>query len=663
MVGIRQPVGISQAIWVSVVCDPSERNLHIYEERMLISLSRIDRRELREVEERQRLDKEIRRLIFSESMDEGKLKEAYTFTGGSLPYEEFKLLCARLKLPHGRETGFTARELGTYVDLLQREKSEPGSVQVSTSVEKKRKGGIVTVTVLAPDWAGLIDSIVSVIHERGYNVEYLQGFLTDKRKYGMITVSLVLASAAMKGFLKQREAIVGLLKSMARSDNVIMKLLKGEARKLQKYREVIAILRDLCSPDEVGEVAGKEAERFFASRPGAYIEERKPEDLAQQILVNYRFQSQVREQGGVRVAVSNIRTSRELLTAISVAGLDREIALDDVLQGVREFLPNYQRKYDKEFVTEHGVAVFRVEIQNARDTWLLDEELGELEMALTEKLKPKRRRIPLELRVGAELFGRLAIPQLLREATTSQRPQVYILPEFSRSGFAMFKILLVAPVKDKKLGELAISCVNRLNKIGGLFVTSATQPVSRRGQEVDIIDIRADTAVFEESEEIYGLIKGCLRAELGDFRDFDEGLRVLDVKRLKELTEVLSAKGIGEKFVRNLYYNTEDFFRVSASQEEVASHIRLGWKAYRKFRRTKEKVVTRSETEKGNLFCVVEEKKKMDMDMYLAPLRDYDFSLTRMDEPGAVILLFRIGKELHKLRRTEVRRLVSLFKQ
>lgn len=596
-------------------------------------------------------------------MENQKLKEAYSYISEPIDYEEFTKLSSRLKLPHGRESGFTPRELAVYVTLLQKETKDPDSVQVHTFIEGKNEGGVATITVLAPDWAGLIDSIVSVIHEKGYNLEYLQGFLVDKRKYGVITVSLELTSGAVENFLKEKETIERLLKSMARSDRVIMKLLKGEARKLQKYREVIAILQNLCSPDEVGEVIGEEAERFFASRPGAYIEERKPEDLAKQILTNYRFQLHVRKHGGVQVAVSNIETSRELLTAISVAGLDREIALDDVLQGLREYLPNYQRKYDKEFVTEHGVAVFRVEIQTEEGKWLDEDQLAELELMLTERLKQKRRRIPLEVRVGAELFGRLAIPQLLREAAMSQKPQVYILPEFSRRDFTQFKILLVAPIKNKRVGELAISCVNRLNKIDGLAVTSATQPVSKEGKEVDIIDVQADTAVFEESEEIYSTIKECLKRELGDFRDFDEGLRVLDVKRLKKLTEVLGSKGIDPKFVRNFYYNTEDFFRVSASEDEIASHIMLGWQAYQDFRKFKEKVVRNSNTESASLFCVVDEKAKMDIDMYLAPLRDYDFFLTRMEELGTVVLLFRVGRDEHALSSVEVERLLSLFQQ
>ncbi len=591
------------------------------------------------------------------------MKEAYTHLTETIDYDRFINLASKLRLPHGRESGFTARELATYVGLLHREEMEPESVQVSTSVEKTEEGGAVTFTVLAPDWVGLLDSIVGVIHEKEYNLGYLQGFLTGEGRYGVITVGFELDQIGIERFSGERETIEELLKSMARSDRVVTKLLRGEARKLQKYREVIATLQELCSPDEVAEVVGDEAERFFASRPGAYLEERRAEDLARQILTNYRFKVDVGENGGVRVAVSNIRAARELLTAISVAGLDREIALDDVLQTLREFVPSYQRKFDKEFVTDRGVAVFRIEIQTEEDKWLDDDQLTELELVLTERLRQKRRRIPLEVRVGAELFGRLAIPQLLREANISQIPQVYIIPEIARRDFTMFKILLVAPIKDKKLGELAISCVNRLNKIHGLSVTSATQPVLRQGKELDIIDVRADTAAFEESEDIYGVIKGSLREELGVFRDFDEGLRVLDVKRLKELSETLGSRGISEKFVKDFYYNTEDFFRVTASTEEVASHITLGWAAYREFRRVREKVVKHGKIERASLFCVVEEKKKMDMDMYLAPLREYDFFLTRMDEPGAIVLLFRIAREDKALSKGEVERFLSLFRQ
>ena len=596
-------------------------------------------------------------------MNGEKLRDAYQYVSDSIGYEEFASLASQLKLPYGKEAGFTSRELAAYVSLLQKVKDKPDSVHVDIVIEEKDRRSFATVTVLAPDWAGLLDSVVSVIHERGYNLEYLQGFLTRGGRYAVITVSLELSEKLTKRFLEEKATLERLLKSMARSDRAIMKLLRGEARKLQKYREVIAILHGLCSADEIAEIVGSEAERFFASRPGAYIEERKPDDLAKQILTNYRFQREVEAHGGVKVSVSNIETSKELLTAVSVVGLDREIALDDVLQGLREFLVDFQRKYDKEFVTDQGVAVFRVEIQTAEGTWLEEGQLTELELMLTEKLKQKQRRVPLEVRMGAELFGRLAIPQLLKEAAISQKPQVYIFPELSQRDSALFKILLVAPVKDKKAGELAISCVNRLNRITGLSVTSTTQPIAREGREVDIIDVKADTTIFEESEDIYGTIKDCLREEIGDFRDFDEGLRVLDVKRLKELTEMLAAQGVDSKFVRNFYYNTEDFFRVSAPEVEIAAHITLGWRAYRQFRKVKEKIVKGANTENASLFCVVDERDKMDIDMYLAPLREYELLLTRIDEPGAVVLLFRVGKDNRGLSGDEVERLLALFAQ
>jgi len=328
--------------------------------------------------------------LYVKMMNGEKLRDAYQYVSDSIGYEEFASLASQLKLPYGKEAGFTSRELAAYVSLLQKVKDKPDSVHVDIVIEEKDRRSFATVTVLAPDWAGLLDSVVSVIHERGYNLEYLQGFLTRGGRYAVITVSLELSEKLTKRFLEEKATLEKLLKSMARSDRAIMKLLRGEARKLQKYREVIAILHGLCSADEIAEIVGSEAERFFASRPGAYIEERKPDDLAKQILTNYRFQREVEAHGGVKVSVSNIETSKELLTAVSVVGLDREIALDDVLQGLREFLVDFQRKYDKEFVTDQGVAVFRVEIQTAEGTWLEEGQLTELELMLTEKLKQKQ---------------------------------------------------------------------------------------------------------------------------------------------------------------------------------------------------------------------------------------------------------------------------------
>jgi len=564
------------------------------------------------------------------------------FDDPCVDFEKFKQAASSLKFRGKRKINFTPREISSYVKLILKEQEEPGSVQISISSEKK----YAFVTVLAPDWTGYLATVSGVIQGRGYNLSYLHAFLTKDEKYGVINMEINFPTQKeAEEFKHKTDELTSILKGMAREDEPLKRLLKDETRKLEKYRETIRILEKICRKGEVSALVREdgEAKQFFASRSSAYIRERRSEDLAEQILINFRFQQKVRKTGGVFIDLKNIETKKESLTALSIAGFDRYLSLDDTLQGLREFLPNFQRKFDKEFVTDDGIAVFRIEIQDEDGKQLKEEEFDELHLFLLNKLKKRRkRRSPLEFRAGAELFGRLIIPQLVKEASCSEKSQLYILPAVSTRDTAQFKIVLVSPIRDKKLGKIEYSCINRLNRVMGLSIASSKSPSSIQDNEVDVIDIIADTTVFDKTEDVYGVIKDCVEKVVGDFRDFDEGMRVADINKLNELVEIFKGK-IPEKFIRKFYYGMEDFFRVSEPKEKLAKDVQWGWDTLLKFRKSKKRRYIKSEsTEFSTRICVVEKGDTLGTEKYLKILSDYQFFLTRVDVPGAILLMFRV---------------------
>ncbi|MGB9590251.1 MAG: hypothetical protein ACPL68_05130, partial [Candidatus Hydrothermia bacterium] len=103
-----------------------------------------------------------------------------------------------------------------------------------------------------------------------------------------------------------------------------------------------------------------------------------------------------------------------------------------------------KRRYDKEFVTEDGVSVVRVEITDADYSPVSAEDCLALENFLRTRLEESRaKRRDLRLKSGAELTGRILVPRLIEETEITKRPQLLILPEGMEEGVAQFRMILI----------------------------------------------------------------------------------------------------------------------------------------------------------------------------------------------------------------------------
>jgi acetolactate synthase small subunit len=507
------------------------------------------------------------------------------------------------------------------------------------------------ILVVARDWAGLVDAVVGTVHQRGYNIHYLLGLVTSDWEYGIILTKILLRD---EDEIKRAREDVNLLISFLRAVSVggksVQKLIHVGTRKLEIYHKVVTVLKEMCNEEEFKELIkeGGEVEAFTISRSEAYLEERRPEDLARLILTNFRFQNQIREgKARVKVMVENIETVRERLTGISVAGLEGDISMDDVLEALRDFIPGFQRKYDKLFITPDGILVIRVEITDENGEPLKEDELPLLERHLRSRLLRRRLRELIDLKTGSELFGRVLVPRLIQEAEKSGIPQLYILPERITRGMGEFRLVLVAPLNGKPLGEIRDRVIDSLSKIKGLIVSSAKAPTPYRNFEVDILTIKAILAEFESPERIYDMIKAFLLKILPDIRDFDEGMRSADQKKLKNLLEKVKERGVDPRFAHLYYYEMDDFYRISTPEEELIEEISFADRLLREYialgaSRPKVEALDKMKT---ILIGVVGPSGSIPVESFLKELAPFDPILTRIEEYEATILVFVLKRK------------------
>ncbi len=532
------------------------------------------------------------------------------------------------------------------IDELSRTK-EP---HVSYTFKKENGFHSLDILVVARDWAGLVDAVVGSVHQRGYNINYLQGFVTLNGEYGIILTKIILKSPNEVKRAKEDMALLSsFLKAVSVGGRSVQRLIHVGTRKLEIYQKVVSALKKMCSDDEFKELIkeGGEVEAFTISRSEAYLEERKPEDLARLILTNFRFQREIKEgKARVKVMVENIETTRERLTGISVAGYEGDISMDDVLENLRDFIPGFQRKYDKLFITPDGILVIRLEITDENGNPLKKEVLPLLEGHLRARLSRKRVRKLLGLKAGSELFGRVLVPRLLQEAEKTGIPQIYILPSRITRGLGEFRLVLVAPIKGKTLGKLRDEIVNRLSRIPGIIVSSAKPPTLHRSYEVDILSLKAILAEFESPERIYDLIKENLLEIFPQIRDFDEGMRLADNEKLEELMRLIKERGGDLRFAHLYYYEMDDFYRISATPEDLLEEICFAERLLKSYVTTNGAKPKVEALDRGKfvLIGVVGKAGSIPVESFLRELANFDPLLTRLDEYDVTLLVFNLKR-------------------
>ncbi len=476
--------------------------------------------------------------------------------------------------------------------------------------------GPLRLVILAPDWAGLLDVITGWFHRRGYNITTVVA--TVLNGVGVVHLEIPLATE------EEREAVRRELRrfrrvfqTVGKGGGAIRRMLSIAASKLEIFDRILRVflrwkergigeyaldektLQDLISEEG-------EAVKFITARTIAYLEERRPEDLAKQILTNFYFQNVLRSQGrGVLVKAENLWTAGGWLTGVTVAGMDTHLSLDDVLDAIRSYLPHFHRDYDKQFISRDGITVVRVEFTDQMGRPLPDSEIPRFEHFLLRQLRKPRRRERVNIRYGIELLGRVVIPSLIHEAQRSGLPQVYFLPGQVTPEEVELKLAIVKPLET---GEVAVldRVGDLLSRLEGIALVSEKPTNQSRGCAVKILTLRAQLGQFANEEDIYSAVKAALKRVMPEFRDFDEGMRKLDRAKLEQVERLLEARRESDaRFIREYFFSMEDFHRLQAPVSHIVEEIRTAQHTLERFQRRRHPVVTVRETPYAVLVCLV----------------------------------------------------------
>ncbi len=259
---------------------------------------------------------------------------------------------------------------------------------------------------------------------------------------------------------------------------------------------------------------------------------------------------------------------------MTICGPAHMLNLEDCLKTIEITIPNFQLKHNREFTTDQGISIYRIEFVDPLGHALANVDQKRLEQAFGNLAMNKRRDKAqwIESIGGFEQYARAIIPLLVREAQQTARTQIYHSVTNSAELAIDFKIIGVIAPEAELPKNFLNQMVNDIDNLPGINIV-AVKPARKFGNTLlFIIDLRASLAIIENVESIYHSIREKIKATIGEFRDFDEGMRTIDAQKFKSVRQRLD--GVEKTLVRELYYSIEDFYRVSATVDEILNMIR-----------------------------------------------------------------------------------------
>jgi hypothetical protein len=562
-----------------------------------------------------------------------EIKEILDTLDVKISEDEIDKYLSQLKGHVSREDSM---EAAIFITLIRKwEKEGQRVITMSPTKEPNTFPSTLTLGILGVDWPGMLEGCSSCIHEGGWNISFIKGITLEYKgkKLALLTLKIDLKSKdEFDRFLSCKNEIVEGIELLSVGDQAERFLISRESKKLRDYERTIKETKKRAK-GKLLEGLIEEASKFFAARTGEYLEERKPETLANQIITNYKFMNGVRNSGGrIHSKVEHIKTIRERLTGITVVGFDRDLSLNDCLNAIQHAVPEYRVMYNKEFTTQDGISVYRIEIDGFQNIKAIESALAQL--AFGKRFAHTRL---LESIGGFEQYARAIIPQLVKEYTLAHIPQVYISPTYTSQYFIEFKIIIVIGK-----GKGHVMYTQQLNGIKGFSILSIKPPESYGGSQVNIVDLRVNLDLFPEPERIYETIKDILKNEIGEFRDFDEGMRRIDIKKLAGVrTEV--KRGPAD-LVRQFYYSLEDFYRIGAPIEEITDLIKTGIQLYKKTKSLPDKCsITMHNLEACTIIGIA--SKEDLLRETLSILGPYNTNVSKLEIGEFSILLFRASED------------------
>ncbi len=502
--------------------------------------------------------------------------------------------------------------------------------------------------VIGEDWPGFSTAILGAVHGKGWNLSYESGLsmeISGKKLAIIIFVIEIMNESALRQFRKDKKEMINNIMNVSSGSLAKRLLLSIESKRLEVYSKVINIIKKDCKEDFVYDLLGPEGEtfKFFASRTKAYITERTPRALAEQIITNYRAQKDViKTNGKAQIYINNLKTTKENLTCITVGVYEKDMPLKVILDTILFVLPDSRIIYNKEFTTPEGVLVARIEISNREGNFYPPSYHKRIKRVL-KRIHQKGRGDTIkssEAPIGMEHYLRAIIPRLIKEFDKSEAPQVYFSLTNSTEFFLEFKILIVTQKEDAEIKNRKI--ITSFNRITGLSLLSTHQPRERGKVSLLIFDIKADLDEFEALSELYQKTKNALVRVLGKFRDFDEGMREMDSEKIE--TVMKNFPNVPEKQIKKLYYSLEDFWRISTPSSDITRILESIRKLLSKH--GKGKILHEDfSVENGTIIIFIAPKGKILSQKLLNFCSKFKITLSRIEMSETDILIALVSKE------------------
>ncbi len=547
------------------------------------------------------------------------------------------------------------RRSAIFTELLDMDKS----CSTKVLINQKEDDNLVLVGVGAVDWPGLATVVLSELHHSGWNLDVLEGFALNSngiRRGFVITGIRDEDSVRRDDFITDARKMASLLANLAQGRAGTVSLLSRAAERLEKFEEVRSAVEALHGDREVpAGILGEKGELvlFISSRSDEYLAERKASDLAWIIKANFQLVNRVRTSAGKpQFAIKNLRTTREHLTGLNIAGFERDISFQNCVTALTHAWYGASIRHQRRYTTRDGIISIRIEMTGPTGLSATRAEQTVIRRSLKKLLVAQElEKLKRIYRYGGgEHYARALIPLLKKECETTGINQAYIAVVSSTTFQAQLKLVLVTNQPDNDIHDSKIiNLIGSVNAMNGLAVVSFKSPSHYRDVWVDILNVTIEREDFSEMEDVYRDIKLAIEDNFGQFRDFDRGMRLNDVRQLKEIRSKL--KDIPDNVVTDFYYHIEDFLRASISVDELSEHIKLVYDSISKFLESRgasgnpcSEIVIESEKKVATLICFVCESEAIAFQHLLEAVKEFTVNVSIIEWAGVSAILFRIQK-------------------
>ncbi len=529
------------------------------------------------------------------------------------------------------------------------------------------KDGLALLGVSAIDWAGLASIVIGELHHEGWNLDLLEGFTVEKQgiRRGIIITGIIINDSEERGikFREDANKLSKLLQRLAVGRAGVISLLDRSADRVECYQGMLEELGRIYHGNIPDGILGKKGQLvlFISSRSDQYLLARKKSDLAWIVKTNHDLVENVRTKGGAPFyRIRNIRAGGEHLTGINIVGYERDISFQDLTAALSVSWPGATVSHQRKYTTHDGIVSIRVEMTGPNGMSATRTDLKIIREYLRKLLISRgiERLHRVHHYGGTEHIGRALLPLLIKECRTTGINQAYIALENITTFNAELKLLLVTSAdKDSNTKDhdtRILKLVKNLSIQRGIGVNSFKSPSRRQDVWVDVFDFVAEREHFDQMEDAYSIVKHAIQESFGDFRDFDQGMRLNDTNQLDEIRKELS--DIPETVVTDFYYSLEDFMRASVPVIELSMHIRLLFETISTLlsRNSFPGTVTCEEVPGKNrpaatLFCCARKGECRNMEGLLEVVRNYTVTASIIRWSGAVSVLLRVQENGHAL--------------